>query len=612
MSFVEGASHLKFFTGEERGKIQALELREVPIVGIPMESCKTNLFFGFFFDGTKNNYVQAEKGLNHSNVARLYDCYPGRSVPGVLPVTADWQYKPSDFTHFFKTYIPGVASPFKEVNDSGENLELTRGAAMGYRGEARIIWALIQAINNVHRYFYKAPIVSASETAKLVGMLDLSVACRRAMRPDAISDPHNDAARALKRTRDEFEKILRRLHAAVSAHWPDKKTGRPGKIDPGIVKTIHVSIFGFSRGATQARAFANWLIESCGLNARFSGRDDAMALGGFRLKGDFFGLFDTVAVGTRNSFGDSWLGRLFSDHVRWAGSRVICARKTFFWSSSDTQLLPLAFLDRWARSRYRTFYGGVMKFMPFEWSRLRSVFGACILSAPLLAACGKSALPVAIHGVNYSVDPFSFELQDPNDPQNKGNGELVNPYAAGGATCCYELPKKWRPGIKVAIQSKHWIGKAADNSLHDVGTVHLIEIPRYADDKPGELWVLRAMDGTMDIVSSDFQPDHPKWPGKVKGWPVPSLTYQRERWNLYIDHQQSFIDAFKELQSRLSSSPNEAAQEEWIRYSEYDKKSLVGYDGPSDPKFRMKLRQRFSEGLDQTRKEIERLQKGRP
>lgn len=318
-AFTEASVPPKFFDAKDLRDISNLEAREIPILGAPGDSCKTNLFFGFFFDGTKNNYVQAEQGLNHSNVARLYDCYPGLSVPGVLPPSTDWQYKPSNYTHFFKTYIPGVASPFKEVNDSGTDSDQIRGAAMGYLGEARIIWALIQAINNVHRYFYRTPIVSSSEATKLAYMLNLSTAFRRSMRPDSIFDAKNDAARAVKKTRDEFEKVLRRLHSAVSAHWPDKKTGRPGKTDPGIVKTIHVSIFGFSRGATQARAFANWLIELCRLDARLTGRGDEMTLGGFKLEVDFLGLFDTVAsVGVGNTFGNSWLAKLFDGHGSWA------------------------------------------------------------------------------------------------------------------------------------------------------------------------------------------------------------------------------------------------------------------------------------------------------
>ncbi len=295
-----------------------LESREQPKIGVPGDSCKTNLFFGFFFDGTKNSYVQAEKGKNLSNVARLYDCYPGLSVPGVLPSSTDWQYKPANYTHFFKVYIPGVATPFKEINDSGVGAELTLGAAMGFRGEARIAWALVQAINNVHRYFFKAPLVSPSEALTLISRIDLAAPSRRAMGQESYFGFKSSKD---ERTRDQFTAILKRLHQAVSQHRPDKKTGRPKKIDPGIVQTIHLSIFGFSRGATQARAFANWLVELCKLDARLSGMGDAMTLGGFNIDIDFMGLFDTVAsVGAGNTFGNSLLGRLFDGHDAWADS----------------------------------------------------------------------------------------------------------------------------------------------------------------------------------------------------------------------------------------------------------------------------------------------------
>ena len=58
---------------------------------MPNASCNTNLFFGFFFDGTKNNYRLAAKANEYSNVARLYDAFPGQSVPGVLPKGVDWK-----------------------------------------------------------------------------------------------------------------------------------------------------------------------------------------------------------------------------------------------------------------------------------------------------------------------------------------------------------------------------------------------------------------------------------------------------------------------------------------------------------------------------------------
>jgi hypothetical protein len=253
-----------------------------------------------------------------------------------------------------------------------------------------------------------------------------------------------------------------------------------------------------------------------------------------------------------------------------------------------------------------------MKFTRAKLSGLRSVLAACILGAPLLVACAKSALPVSIHGVNYSAEPFSFVLQDPADSKNKGDGELVDSYAAGGTTCCYVLPKKWQPGMKVSIESKHWLGKAADNSLHDVASTQLVEIPRYADGKAGELWVLRAADGTMDIVSSDFQPDHPKWPGRIKGWPVPSLAYQRERWDIDIDHQKFFLNAYEQLSAKFKVSPDDAAQEEWSSALKHDKNSLAGYSGPNDVEFRKKLQQDNEAGLARVRARLKQIQQERP
>lgn len=142
-----------FFTEGEKANFRLQEQREGVPIGIPSRSCETNLFFGFFFDGTKNNYEQAETTNNHSNVARLYDCYPGLSVPGVLPTSTDWVHELPRYKHFFRVYVPGVASPFPQIGDSGTGVQATSGAAAGGFGDFRIVWALIQAVNNLHRFF---------------------------------------------------------------------------------------------------------------------------------------------------------------------------------------------------------------------------------------------------------------------------------------------------------------------------------------------------------------------------------------------------------------------------------------------------------------------------
>jgi hypothetical protein len=319
-SFVFAADPKKFFGEDDLAIIEKKwSVREQPKLGAPGESCKTNLFFGFFFDGTKNNYVQADAGKNHSNVARLYDVYPGLSVPKVLPQDTDWAYNAARYSNFFKVYVPGVASPFDAIEDSGKGLEQTRGGAFGYLGGARIVWGLLQAINNVHRYFLKMPLLSPKEALSIVHRLELEKKYRNRMtagRRFGLFGPRDEED---DKTRLEFEKILKRLHSAVSQHWPDKRTKKPAKLDPGQVLMIYISTFGFSRGATQARAFTNWLMALCRLDANLCGRSGAMTLGGFDVQFDFLGLFDTVAsVGAGNTAGSSYLGRLFDGHGDWA------------------------------------------------------------------------------------------------------------------------------------------------------------------------------------------------------------------------------------------------------------------------------------------------------
>lgn len=83
--YLEAADKEKLFSKSEGEIIFDYLNRERMFFGQPNATCNINLFFGFFFDGTRNNYIKAEPSKSHSNVARLYDCFPGQSVPGVLP-----------------------------------------------------------------------------------------------------------------------------------------------------------------------------------------------------------------------------------------------------------------------------------------------------------------------------------------------------------------------------------------------------------------------------------------------------------------------------------------------------------------------------------------------
>jgi hypothetical protein len=320
LEFSSSADIEKFFSESDAAKIRkTFEKREQPLLGMPGKSCETNLFFGFFFDGTKNNYIQAETVKNHSNVARLYDCYPGLSVPGVLPKSTDWQHKPERYTHFFKVYVPGVSSPFFQVGDTGTGFDETTGGASGAFGERRIVWALLQAVNNIHRYFLKTPLVTQAEVDVLVRRIVLNKFARAMMTNPGSAYSLVGSQSVNIRARQEFKKILVRLKSAIAQHCPDPKTGKPAKIDPAIVKTIYVSTFGFSRGATEARVFANWLQSLCKLDAEVHERRGQMSLGGFDVAFDFLGIFDTVAsVGLGNTLGNNAALTLLNGHGAWA------------------------------------------------------------------------------------------------------------------------------------------------------------------------------------------------------------------------------------------------------------------------------------------------------
>jgi len=191
-------------------------------------------------------------------------------------------------------------------------------------------------------------------------------------------------------------------------------------------------------------------------------------------------------------------------------------------------------------------------------------------------------------------------------------GEHIDSYSAGGTTCCATLPRKWRPGIKLHIRTIHWLKQLPDGSLPEIKQAHVVEVPKYVDGKPGELWVLRNADGSIGVVSSDFQPDHAQWPGKVKGWPVPSIEYQRERWELYRKHEESGVKIFLSSLASLEENPDKEAQENWDHTKQYYPEDLVGFSGPDDPKFRAALKKEYEDGLEQSRRQLKNIMDQRP
>lgn len=246
-----------------------------------------------------------------------------------------------------------------------------------------------------------------------------------------------------------------------------------------------------------------------------------------------------------------------------------------------------------------------------RWIRLVR-FAPLWLGLLCMAACGQSTTSVSLHGVNYSGEPFRYFLMDLDKPQIVGGGEMVEPYGAGGTMCCATLPKKWRPGIKLKVKTVHWLKRREDGELPEIKQEHLVEVRPYVDGKPGELWVVRDKDGKIEAISSDYQPDHPKWPGTVKGWPVPSLEYRQERWAVLMRYEEGGVRTYTNLLDELVKDPNTGTREAWEHALESEPDQLKPFTGYDDPKFLAFLRARYEHGLARSKQLVRELEEVRP
>ncbi len=242
----------------------------------------------------------------------------------------------------------------------------------------------------------------------------------------------------------------------------------------------------------------------------------------------------------------------------------------------------------------------------------RSLLVTGLFVLPSIGVCGNGTVPVSIHGVNYSGDDFSYVVEDPLDSSNKGGGESIGPYEAGGIMCCYSLPRTWRPGIQIKVQAVHSARLSPNKAGPDITETKIVEVPEYVDGKAGELWVVRAGDGALSVISSDFQPNHARWPGTVKGWPVPSLEYRRQRWGQYMKLAQGALDTANEALEELKTSPKKLVAESWALDQKYQPKSVQEFSGPDDVRYLEYVREGFEDMKRTSEKKVQRLLENRP
>ncbi len=254
-----------------------------------LDCCK-DLYFGVFFDGTNNNAEENRPHNSHSNVARLYDTFP----------------RGENAKEFISIYVPGVGTKFDAIGDRGEGDDLVwgqtdrrRGLAFAEKGEARIVYALLAILNNLHNYFVGGDLLKEDKFRKLSN--DLTEAntplWATAMNPALAFATQLFGKRQLidNRRNEVLADLCREVTEKIA---PMRKRTQK-------VLEIHLSVFGFSRGATEARVFSNWFVEMCG-----------GSLCGIPVVFDFLGIFDTVAsVGLANS------SIVADGHMEWADAK---------------------------------------------------------------------------------------------------------------------------------------------------------------------------------------------------------------------------------------------------------------------------------------------------
>ncbi|AZN37769.1 T6SS phospholipase effector Tle1-like catalytic domain-containing protein [Iodobacter ciconiae] len=257
-------------------------------------TCEEDIFLGFFFDGTNNNKYRDTPEYCHSNVARLYEAYPGKGTMSQLTLSGGSVVKPDepylkgrgiDPFLYRKTYIPGVGTPFKKLGDSGEDMDKTGGLAAAMHAEVRICWALLQVSNHIAAALLKENLTDPLEDdGKLAQkMMDHWYGAQKPLPPTLKIRPYQstpDQWSEIPNPRADFSRatVLAKRSQALHEKIKIRLANQP------TLRRVRVSVFGFSRGAAEARTFCNWL-----LNAYGGG------VGGIALSIDFLGIFDTVA-----------------------------------------------------------------------------------------------------------------------------------------------------------------------------------------------------------------------------------------------------------------------------------------------------------------------------
>jgi hypothetical protein len=83
----------------------------------------------------------------------------------------------------------------------------------------------------------------------------------------------------------------------------------------------------------------------------------------------------------------------------------------------------------------------------------------------------------------------------------------------GSATCCLDVPKKWKPGMKMTVYWKY--GTDSDEAAPHSAVV---DIPEYAPNRNGRVHVHFYPDDKVRVVVTRYYLGHPYYPLPKAEW----------------------------------------------------------------------------------------------
>ncbi|MYM36810.1 hypothetical protein GTP38_20980 [Duganella sp. FT94W] len=235
-------------------------------------SCETVVQIGIFFDGTGNRLDPISGPSALSNVARLHYTYP------------DFQSLGSH-----RIYVPGLGTRFPLI---GEDSDSTSGGAFASGGDGRIIFAILRVIDALHWTLFNTMMFGRQRIKALCNASpsepEEKIIQQLGLLGNLVDD--TDGAR-----REKF------LNVCLQDMRNRMQTAKVPKIC-----TCFLDVFGFSRGAAEARVFCHWINDLLSNSS----------LAGIPVRFRFLGVMDTVAsVGMLDAISNR---RATGGHSEWA------------------------------------------------------------------------------------------------------------------------------------------------------------------------------------------------------------------------------------------------------------------------------------------------------